>query len=86
MPQTPQLALPTPDIWEVFGIALIMWSLWEMWAGVCTVKAKEAEATHTLFTFKMQELHCSIPVVACMPKAFQPTPEEGKITIINALC
>lgn len=80
-----------PKVWHLgsvqnsFNIVVICSAQWEMWAGVCTVKANETEATRTLFTYMLQEWHCSIPGVACMPKTFQPTHEERKITIIDAL-
>lgn len=80
-----------PNAWHLgsvqnsFNIVVTCSALWEMWAGVCTVKANETEAIHTLFTYMLKELHCSIPVVPCMPKASQPTHEERKI-ITDALC
>lgn len=56
------------------------------WGRGFALSERMRQRTHTLFTYMLLDLHCSIPVVVCMSKASQPTHEERKLTIIDVLC
>lgn len=80
-----------PNVWHLGSvqnncdIVVACNALWErVGRGLHCQSQWDRGHTHTLFTYMSQELHCSIPVVACTPKASQPTREKRKLTIFDA--